>query len=221
MAVFILLISACQPAVAPLTPTVDQGFNTPPIQSTDETITFENNGITLTVKRPDNWEYFSTEYGIVIGEQFGSVATEGQLQGLMTYVFTTPLEDYTADVIAGSRGNRAKLILDQITADPVYTANIAVSDTIPFNWDGYDASYYLLSGDDGNATIVIGVVIPEVNSLLSTSISAPYEQRDRIRPSLGVLLEGLAINNVRLSDMILDQIADPLVFPVFNSPQGR
>lgn len=157
----------------------------------------------------------------MIGEHFGSIATEGQLQGLMTYVFMTPLQEYTTEVASGGRSNRAKSILDQITADPVYTANIAVSETIPFNWDGYDASYYLLSGDDGNATIVIGVVIPQANVLLSSSISAPYEQRDRIRPSLGVLLEGLALNNVTLSDAILNHIADPLVFPVFKSAESR
>jgi hypothetical protein len=206
------LIAACQPEAAslPLSMPTSQVVS----EVTEGSISFAAGDYRLSLNKPSEWESFPTEFGIVIGERFGSVATAGVLEGLMTYVFVSPLDDFTIDT--RSRVNLAQIALNQILDDPTYTSTIAHTEARGFRWDDYDAAYYLISGGDGNATLVIGVAFPGDGALLSCSISAPYPQRARIRSALPDLLDGLQMNDRVLSGDALRALPDPLDFPVYS-----
>jgi hypothetical protein len=205
-----LVITACQTRQTPEDLSIISG-RVEGDSTTIDTVDFATSNFNLRVNKPPQWESFKTETGIVIGERFGSVATAGVLEGLMTYIFVSPLEDFTIDT--ASNTNIAQLALDQILADPSYTATIAYTQTTGFDWNGYDAAYYLITGEDGNSTIVIGVAFPGERALLSSSISAPYQQRDRIRQTLPELLDGLRFNEIVLEGEVLQTLPDPLEFP--------
>ncbi len=130
----------------------------------------------------------------------------------------TPLDDFTLQVAEES--NLARTMLDEILRDPIYTANIAYTPTFSFTWDGFDAAYYLLSGEDGNATIVIGIAVPDRDVLLSCSVSAPYPQRERIRDLLPELLDGLTLNQTHFAGGALTSLPDPLIFPEYKPREG-
>lgn len=185
----------------------------------DDQVVYSADGLTLSLNKPPEWESFPTDYGIVIGERFGSVATAGVLEGLMTYVFVTPLADFRID--AGLEVNIAEIALNDLLADPVYTSNIAHTPAVGFRWDGLDAAYYLISGEDDSATMVIGVAVPDQRVLLSCSISAPYDQRHRIREALPDLLDGVKFNQRVFTGEALADLPTPLDFPQYRRPMNE
>ncbi|MBC8171317.1 MAG: hypothetical protein H7X77_06580 [Anaerolineae bacterium] len=218
--VFSLLVAACQPA--PSSELSDQNFTIATDQrsetlavadATDQTVSFRDGTLVLRVNKPAEWESFSTENGIVIGEHFGSVATGGVLEGVMTYTFVTPLQDFIAQPRTGA--NIAQVILGEMLADPIYSAGITATVPTGFEWGEYAAAYTLLTGKDGNVTIMLGVVVPEIETLLSCTVSSPYAGHQRLRDLLPTLLDGLVLNNIVFKGDALMVLPDPLKFPKY------
>jgi hypothetical protein len=218
-----LLVSACQPEPIQepteqylnLTIAADQGNETlTAVDITDQTVSFRKGTLALRINKPATWESFSTENGIVIGEHFGSVATAGVLEGIMTYTFVTPLHEFTAR----TDDNIAWAILGEILADPVYSAGVTYTDPTGFQWGEYDAAYALLTGKDGNVTMMVSVAVPEIATLLSCSVSSPHAQHARIRELLPTLLDGLVLNNIVFKGDDLAVLPDPLMFPEYRQP---
>jgi hypothetical protein len=168
--------------------------------------------IHLSLPYPQNWESYTTEYGIVLAEYLGSVATEGQLGGILIHLFVPPLDGF--DLPIADESNRALVILREILTHPDYVGNATVSEPLPFIWDGWECAYYLMDNGEGNLTIVIGILDPAIDKLVTVSVSAPAEDEARIRPNLAMLLDNLVINNHNLAGDVLERILpNPLVFP--------
>ncbi len=184
----------------------------PAVTLYENQVRFQNDSVQLLIAKPAGWETFSTEYGVVIAEKFGSLATEGELEGLMAYTFVTPLTDFTLPT-SGNENNITEVIFRQIVANPEYIRNAAIAGPFGFEWDGNDAAYYLLNDGDGNVTMVLGVSLTELTLLLTSSISAPEEHSERIRAALPELLSGLQINDLTFSDTPLLSIPSSLAFP--------
>ncbi|MDX1992318.1 MAG: hypothetical protein SF029_08015 [bacterium] len=168
-------------------------------------------GVELTLYRPEQWEFYPTDYGVVLTEQIDSVATEGVLSGILTHVWLPPLDDFNIPSADGT--NLAWQFLTEIIENPDYIGSAAVSPPQAFTWGGLDAAYYLLDNGDGNLSIVIGVVVPNSTRLVTCSVGAPVEQAQRIREMLPVLFANMTINGVVLDGAELDQLPDPLDFP--------
>ncbi|HRF96875.1 MAG TPA: hypothetical protein PLZ51_16820, partial [Aggregatilineales bacterium] len=88
------------------------------------TVDFSIDGIHLALPHPQEWESYTTEYGIVLAEQLGSVATEGQLGGILIHLFVPPLDGVTLPISDDS--NRALSILTQILTHPDYVGDATV-----------------------------------------------------------------------------------------------
>ncbi|HRF96874.1 MAG TPA: hypothetical protein PLZ51_16815, partial [Aggregatilineales bacterium] len=84
----------------------------------------------------------------------------------------------------------------------------------PFIWDNLDCAYYLMDNGEGNLTIVIGILDPLSEKLVTVSMSAPAHDETRIRQNLPILLDNLLINDHTLSGKTLEEILPkPLIFP--------
>ncbi|MFW5748860.1 MAG: hypothetical protein ACOCYT_04520 [Chloroflexota bacterium] len=179
-------------------------------------VSFTVESVQLEVPRPVDWEFYATEYGIVMAEYLGSVATEGQLNGLFTHVWVPPLEDFTLPVadLPASNQNRALAILNQIISNPDYVGDARVSNLAAFNWDGTEAAYYLMDNNEGNLTLVVGIVPPGLDRLIAASVSAPSNLAQRIRDTIPDMLGNLTVNGQALSGATLNAaLPNPLIFP--------
>lgn len=215
----VLLLAACQPAdTGRVGESEDVTPPSPPAETRnmtfEDTVSFEGNGVNMSIRRPTGWESFKTEYGVVIAEKFGSVATGGVLEGLMAYVFATPLEDITTRAQFSPAGNRAKAILDEIVGDPEYVGKTIVSQPVAFTWNDHEAAYYMLRDPELDLmTLVVGVTVEGSDMLVTGTISAPATQELRIRDALPSLLDELNVNNVQFSGAAFSELPDPLNFP--------
>lgn len=167
--------------------------------------------ISVTIQRPPKWEYFETDYGIVLAEHMTSVAGDGQLQGLWAHIHVPPLDDMPTPAAQGS--NQAWEVLDQLSKNPDYMGSAKVTEPVGFIWNNLDAAYYLMNNGEGNVTLIIAVVAPQTRKLVACSLTAPDDQAERIRKELPHLLDQLTINGVTLNSVALDTLPDPLAFP--------
>lgn len=209
--------SASESVIAPSDPTahaaaVTEGDDEPPIN-------INVNGIDLNLYKPDGWESYTTDYGIVLAENIASVAEAGQLDGLLMHVQVPPLEDLTMDAIDPS--NLAWEILSEIIENPSYIGSAAVSAPFAFQWASFDAAYYLLDNGDGNVSLVLGIADPDTGRLITCHISAPASQADRIRESLPILLNNLTLNGIPLSGADLNALPNPFEFPRQDADTGH
>lgn len=177
---------------------------------TEGRVHFDVNDVTVNVHLPDQWEYYETAYGLVMTEQISTIATNGELGGLLTHIFVPPLDNLP---IRASQTNRALSILREIVSDPDYVGAAKVTKPQSFLWDGHEAAYFLMNNGEVNRTLVLGVILPGINGLIACNISAPSDQSDRIREQLPQLLEGLEINGIILDSESLNQLPDVLPFP--------
>lgn len=213
--IFIMIISGCAPSAESDDAVRLMPTSTPTTEQTTQIVNLSLNDIALTLPYPKDWESYTTEYGVVLAEYLGSVATEGQLGGILIHLFVPPLEG--VDLPISDTDNRALFILKEILAHRDYVGDATVSTPLPFVWDNFDCAYYLMDNGEGNLTIVIGILDPQTNHLVTVSMSAPQDQQARIRAMLPTLLDGLVINDDTLSGAILDDILpNPLVFPRHN-----
>ena len=85
--VLAMLLAGCGAAVdtSPLMSDVTQ--TVPP---NEPQLSFTVDSITLRLNRPENWEVYQTDYGLVLAEYISSVATDGLLNGLLTHIFVPP-----------------------------------------------------------------------------------------------------------------------------------
>jgi hypothetical protein len=90
---------------------------------------------------------------------------------------------------------------------------------VDFEWDGYDASYYLLSASDGTTvSMVLVVVVPNSEYFLGCTLRAPTQDGEHIREMIPVLFANLVLNGVRLDSDALYELPEILEFPTADSP---
>jgi hypothetical protein len=210
----IMALAACQtnpipPTSLPETPT--------PHAATPLEFEFEGqselalDGLTIGLPKPKGWESLSTETGMIIAERFARLVDRGVQQGLMAFVFVTPLSDFP-DTGSASEQRTQDILTHLIAAYP--DDEHRSSDVLTFTWSGYDAAYYLLSeADSGPQMLMVGVTLPDEGVLLTGAVSAPRARAGQIREAAPLLLGGVAVNGAVLGRDGLDTLPDPLVFP--------
>jgi hypothetical protein len=172
-------------------------------------------GVTVGIRVPAGWQVIDTtsHEGIVLAEQMGTMQMGGQQVGVQVVIFVHETDDLPLST--PTRANVAWAVLNQVLTHR-YEYNIgesaAVSQPIGFDWDGYDAAYYLLNDGEGSLKMVLGLAMPD-NQLLGCNISAPSHLATRIRRSLPTVLSSLTVNGHRLDSSSLDELPDPLDFP--------
>lgn len=206
------MVSACQPS--PTDELQPATVITPTASQQAGVVGFSHEGLEVTLPKPEGWESFTTEYGVVIAEQFGTVADQGMLQGLMAYVFVTPNDEFPLPVSGGEPVNRAQLALRQIVGDASFIGSARVTDPVGFRWGETEAAYYLLSDTQSALkTLVVGIALPDKDALVIGTLSAPDDKAETIRAALESLFGQLNINGSPLSVDDLSVFPDPLVFP--------
>lgn len=216
MRLFVLIVVALWGAACmPVPETGPRPTRQPPTDSQSATsVGFSRDGLTIRLPKPAGWESFTTEYGVVIAEQFGTVADQGTLQGLMAYVFVAPIADFASPVAMQSPDRRAQRVLRQIVSDASLVGTARASDPVAFAWGEYDAAYYLLTDDESNLkTVVLGIAMPNQDTLVIGTLSAPQAQASAIRAALTELFGALTINDIPLSAGALNALPQALEFP--------
>lgn len=175
------------------------------------------NELDLSVRLPARWEYYATEFGVVLTEKINMAASTDQLGGLLMHVFVHPLNDLSVSIVAD--GNMAHSILDSIVHNPTYIGDALVGPVHAFDWGGHDAAYYLMDNGQGSRAIVFAIQTDRSHNLIFCHVSAPVDQTVRIREVLPELLDGLEVNGVFLDPAVLNAILpDELVFPQPGDP---
>lgn len=213
-AIIIITLAACQPGATsptslPETPTPQAAA---PLElEFDGQTELALDSLTIGLPKPKGWESLSTETGMIIAERFARLADRGVQQGLMAFVFVTPLSEFSGSGSVNEQRTRDMLtyLIEAYPDDKHHS-----SDVLPFTWSGYDAAYYLLSeADSGPQTLMVGVSLPDEGVLLTGSVSAPRARAGQIREAAPLLLGGVAVNGVALGPDGLNTLPDPLVFP--------
>lgn len=211
-----LVIVGCQASEAAqpdMSGIVSSEMRSPQTSTTQsETLNLTVDDVQLSIYRPAQWQSYATDYGIVLAEALGSVASDGRLAGLLAHIFVPPLND--VDLLVSDAQNLAWAILSEIVRQPEYVGNALVSEPVAFTWSGHSAAYYLVDNAEGHLTIVIGVTPADSTRLVACSISAPVDQSERMRESVADLLDDLRINGVALDGRELEAALPPVLeFP--------
>jgi len=218
LVLLLISLAACQAAQSSppeVTPTED--ISTPPSTLEASWSEFSINQTRLGLDTPVGWQVRSVaSHGVMIVERLGSMGSGNMLEGIQVHLFFPTLADFT--VPNPAHANVALTILNQAIARPGYMEDAEYNEPTGFDWGGYAAGYYLVSGANDSRTIVVGVMTPPDSShLLVCNISAPMNEVERIRPVTLLLLAHLTINDVTLGDALLNTLPDPLVFPAENA----
>ncbi len=200
--VLIFCLCACQPAppddLVSISPSVESA---PTVQYVETRIAGVRIGVTL----PAQWQ---------VDEFNGLVAAESPLSpdGISMYVFVPELPDLPPGAIR--EPNIALATLRHVTRLPVYVGtNVALTEPEAFMWDGYEAAYYLLRGETGLLSMIIAIELRDSARVVAINISLPAERADGLRDRLPSLLDGLTLNNTRLTGAALEALPDPLPQP--------
>lgn len=202
-----LYLAPATPHTQPLSPTMPA----PP----DGWAVHDGTGIRLKIKVPDGWDTYNTEVGIVLSEHMGTAETGGMLEGILIYVFVPQTDDF--DLPEANNHNLAWAMLKRVVADRDYVGNALASEPQAFDWDGNEAAYYLLNNRDGTLTMLLAVELKTTHQMIVCHISMPEDHSERIRPLLPDILSSLTIDGVQMDDTALQELPDPLNFPVEKS----
>ena len=204
-----MAFASCQSLAIPPTP----NEHTVIPASTEETSWMETemNGVRLAMRMPKGWAA-DAEHGLLLAEHTSSTETGDVEVTVLIHCFVPLLDNF--DLPEESDENFALHVLNQAVTMPTMVGrNAIVSEPVGFEWDGHEAAYYLLNGEDGSKTIVIAVEVSRQERLVVVNVSMPASEESRVRDMLPEVLDGLRINGVALDGAALDILPDPLPFP--------
>jgi len=211
----ILIPTACQGTAAALTPTPKpQPTAMATAEPTRHWGEYELDGVTLGITTPPGWEMYQTNRSLVLVEHSGSVASGGELEGMIVYMFVHSTDDF--DMPGEDEANAAWAVLQQIVQKPDLVENAVVSDPVGFRWNGHDAAYYLLHSGKNN-TLLMALVLPNQDRMFVCNISAPALHTRRIRAMLPEIMAGFTLNGEPMNVADLESLPDPLHFPAQNT----
>jgi len=212
--------AACQTVSSAIpTPTVERTATTAVTpEATPEVTTYtptwkevEVKDVRLGIEIPPGWQAKQTNGGLLMAERFGTMEDGAAILGLQINLFVHALDNYQLPVSTDT--NVAWAVLEQIITKKEYIGDAVVSEPTGFDWDGYDAAYYLLNDSNGNLSVLLAVAIPTPKRLVVSNFSAPAVQAPEIRDMLPEILSTLKINGVSLDTAALRALPDPLPFP--------
>lgn len=205
-----LLLAACTPEAASPQPTeVSTPAVTPPITAA-RWLSVEVEGVTLSIRVPDDWEAVENEdgTGLVLVEHALMVDNQPP-NGILINIFVPAL---TGIDIPGEGDNVAHRVLHEVAQSPEYIGDSHVTAITPFVWDGHHAAYYLLSSPQRIDSMVLAVTLPD-GQIVVCNIATPSHNAHRIREMLPRVLEHLKINGKALDPDALESLPDTLHFP--------
>jgi hypothetical protein len=165
----------------------------------------EMNDVQVGMWRPDDWESDARE---------GLVVAEPSEEGILVYVFVPSMSEFA---ISTDVPNYALSVLNQVAQMPIHNGrDAAVSEPMGFEWDSYQAAYYMISTGDGVRILVLALAIPNEPKVVVCTISTTTANKMRIREALPWLLDGLMIDGTSLRGESLSILPDPLPFPRYH-----
>jgi hypothetical protein len=204
----LLACAACQQALSPHLPTATPVPTAAETNSVDDYVEIRSEGVRLGIEVPQGWKWRPTKDGLLITEKQGSMKT---IMGMQVHFFVHSISGY--DIPAADSVNVALWILNQISRDPHYIGQGAVSDPQGFEWDGHDAAYYLLNNGDGSVSMLIALTVQPLQRMIVCNISSPNDRSQSIRVMLPNLLGTLTVNGVTMDLAAVNALPNPLVFP--------
>ncbi|MBC7810471.1 MAG: hypothetical protein H7175_04960 [Burkholderiales bacterium] len=176
-------------------------------------------GVDVGIRSPEGWEVATTQYGVLLVEHTPSIEQGGAFDGILLHIFVPNMEDVTIPTATMDDSNRAWAMLNQVVQSPHYVGHAAVSQPTGFEWDDYDAAYYTLNTGDGYMTLLLAVAVPRTNQIVACWMSVAQAEARRMRRMLPSLLNGLTVNGVTMNGAALEDLPNPLVFPVFDEDE--
>lgn len=167
-------------------------------------------GVALGLWVPAGWEIQDTDDGLLLAEDFATIASGMEMKGMQIHVFVRSIHDFPH---VPEAKNMAWGVLKEIIHDPDYIGEALVSEPVGFDWDGHDAAYYLLNDGDGSKSILMAVALETPQKLIVCNFTSPANQSQRIRAMLPEILSTLTINGVNMDMSPLHSLPDPFVFP--------
>ncbi len=207
---FLLLLTACQ-AFTPYQDPQQHHLADKQSASGEHWTRYNNGTVSLKVVVPDGWETYNTAAGIVLNEHMGSSAPDSPLRGFLIHIFVPGDENF--DMAPVEDVNLAWFVLNQVVTNPDYVGSALVSPPVAFNWDHYEAAYYLLNNRDSTVTMLLALALPTGDNLVVCHVSAPENQTERIRQLLPDLLASLTVDGQPVRPDALRDLPDPLEFP--------
>lgn len=212
--IFILLASCSTP------PSVSDSTPAAQPEASPETTWLEGEtaGVEIGLWKPAGWNA-DTHGGLLLSEQVADTNTQPYptIRGVVVSFFCPNLEIFEHQ---SDSPHVAMDIMDQAVALPhVRAVSVAISDPVPFDWNGHDAAYYLLTGHGEMRTLVIGIYLPERDKLLAMNISMPEQEAGRVRAMLSGIFSDFQVEGVVLGGEALNQLPQPLVFPTGSNDQ--
>ncbi len=225
-----LLMAACAPQAPEtpraITPAAGSATSDPNIAVTESAgmLHFDVQNVQISLNRPEGWEVFPTEYGVLVAEHVVPMQRAGMLDGMLLYVFVPGLEDF--ELPAEHEINLALHVFEQVLERPYFLGAAVAGAPVAFVWGEHHAAYYLANERDTTVMIVVGVALPNAPHIVTCNITAPASSAAQLRAMLPHLLDNLTINGVRLTGTALDAaLPDPLPFPgyeeIARSAQSR
>ena len=213
----ILSIASCQALSAKDSGAVQQYLADKTVATAEQWTHHDDGEVSLSIVVPKGWETYNTSAGIVLNEYMGSGAPGVPLRGFLIHIFV-PYVKRLRMPEPDQQVNYAWYVLKQVVHDPDYVGDALVSEPVAFQWDQYDAAYYLLNNRDQTVTMLLALEIPDHTHMVVCHISVPEDQATRIRRLLPDLLSTLTIDDHLVGDDALHNLPDPLVFPVVDQP---
>ncbi len=212
--IFGLSFVGCQPVDREATQTAVISVTATAESLNPERLETTMNNVSLALNIPNGWWGNVTD-GILMVERMHSVEAANPMSGMLVYIFSPSIDNFNMILTTSqSDYNLAYEVLNQVVSMPTEIGlNVLSYGPVAFDWDHQEAAYYLLTDPDGTRTMVIGVEVPNQNSLVVINVSAPFEQKDRLRETLPSLLASLSINGMSLSDAAINDFPTPLDFP--------
>lgn len=192
-------------------------------------VEFEVDGLRVGITKPENWELFPTEEGILISENVGGIEQVGILHGMFVYLWVPRLDEmhllantrtqssiyYTDTTVSAINTNRAWRILNGVIAQPGFIGDANAATPVAFTWDHHEAAYYLANERNQKLMIVIGVMLPQ-GQMIACTIAAPASSAETMREALLELLATLQIEGHVFEPAVLEStLPDPLLFPAY------
>lgn len=171
-------------------------------------------GVEFGLWKPPGWDA-DTRGGLILAEEVEDAAGGDHpypvIRGAVVNFFCPNLDIFSRP--EGGQNVAMDIMQQAISLPHVRSVAVGISDPAPFDWNGHDAAYYLLTGHGGMHTLVIGIYLPERDKLLAMNISMPESETGRVRAMLPQLFSGFVIDGVELGGDALSGLPQPLVFP--------
>lgn len=220
----VMALASCQSLALSHAP--DENASAEATAAADAWLETEMNGVRVGMRMPQGWnaaqnaEYGGAPKGLMFAEYRPAPGSTELEVGVLVYLFVPSLENF--DVPEDTGENAALAVLDQVVKMPSQIGHDAIaSDPVPFEWNGRDAAYYLLTSPNSVKTIVLAVETESERRLVVCNINMPDSEAERVRDMLPAVLDGLTIDGEPMDGAGLEVLPDPLEFPASSdSPEA-